>query len=107
MYVSKLHATIGSERILYQTVLHRPFLLEKTDKAEKGGKMLESKYFDEQLFKNCLVKLSKFEEENLRFSNSDICSHFRKPQVRPPLWEPMRLGRMGRAPWSIGRVLDS
>lgn len=62
---------------------YRPFMLEKTDKAEKGSKMLESKYFDEQLFKNCLVKLSKLEEDNLRFSNPDICLHFRKPQVRP------------------------
>ena len=64
-------------------MLDRPFLVEKTEMMEKGARMLESKYFDEQLFKNCLVKLSKFEDENLRFSISDMCSHFRKPQVRP------------------------
>ena len=42
-------------------ILDRPFLVEKTEMVEKGARMLESKYFDEQLFKNCLVKLSKFE----------------------------------------------
>ena len=66
-------------------ILIRPFLVEEAEKSEmpeRGAQMLESKYFDEQLFKNCLVKLSKFEEESLRFSVSDACSHFRKPQVR-------------------------
>jgi hypothetical protein len=43
--------------------------------------MLVSPFFDEALFKACLIRLSQFEEEIYRTWNPDGHSHFRKPQA--------------------------
>jgi hypothetical protein len=43
--------------------------------------MLVSPFFDEALFRACLIRLSQFEEEIYRTWNPDGHSHFRKPQA--------------------------
>jgi hypothetical protein len=74
-YHSKTITVFGNT--VCSSVNCRPFQSENIS----DEKMLVSPFFNENLFKTCLIRLSQFEEEIYRTWNPDGHSHFRKPQA--------------------------